>query len=89
MRERFVRIRSAKLRTGFAPFRSRYNKAVDKVVQVFASHAEADEANARFDASLTPEERINIVIELRDRRHPDAAKQGLARVCRVTELERS
>jgi hypothetical protein len=38
---------------------------------------------------LTPEERIRIVIELRDRRHPDAVKQGLARVCRVTELERS
>jgi hypothetical protein len=62
---------------------------VDKVVQVFASHAEAAEANALFEASLTPEERIAIVIELRDRRHPDAAKQGLARVWRVTELERS
>ena len=62
---------------------------MDKVVQVFASHAEAEEADARFYASLTPEERINIVIELRDRRHPDAAKQGLARVCRVTELEQS
>jgi hypothetical protein len=51
---------------------------VDKVVQVFASHAEAAEANALFEASLTPEERIAIVIELRDRRHPDAAKQELA-----------
>jgi hypothetical protein len=62
---------------------------VEKVVQVFASHAEADEVNALFDASLTPEQCIRIVIELRDRRHPDAAEQGLARVCRVTELERS
>ena len=62
---------------------------MDKVVQVFASHAEADEANALFEASLTPEERIDIVIELRDYRHPDAAEQGLARVYRVTELERS
>jgi hypothetical protein len=62
---------------------------VDKVVQAFPTPAEADEADAPFYVSLTPEERINIVIELRDRRHPDAAQQGLARVCRVTELERS
>ena len=82
-----IRLRQAKTWLRSNP--SRYNGVVDKVVQVFASHAEADEANARFDASLTPEECINIVIELRDRRHPDAAKQGLARVYRVTELERS
>jgi hypothetical protein len=62
---------------------------VDKVVQAFATHAEADEADARFYASLTPEERINIVIELQDRRHPDAAQQGIARVCRITDLEGS
>ena len=60
---------------------------MEKVVKVFSSHAEADEADARADASLTPEERIRRVIELRDRRHPDAAEQGLARVYRVVELE--
>jgi hypothetical protein len=38
---------------------------------------------------LSPEERLNIVIELRDRLHPDAAEQRLARVSRVVELERS
>jgi hypothetical protein len=38
---------------------------------------------------MQPDERLRIVIELRDRRHPDAIKQGLARVSRVIELERS
>ena len=62
---------------------------VEKRVRVFASFEDADEADACFDAAMSSEERLNILIELRDRRHPDAAEQGLARVCRVVELERS
>ncbi len=62
---------------------------MEKVVAIFHSFAEAGEADARFDAALTPEQRIQIVIDLRDLRHPDAAQQGLARVCRVTKLEQS
>jgi hypothetical protein len=62
---------------------------VEKKVRVFGSFEEADEADARRDASLSPAERVKIAIELRDRRHPDAAGQGVARVCRITELERS
>jgi flagellar motility protein MotE (MotC chaperone) len=63
--------------------------SVEKVVQIFKSFQEADEADALRDAGLSPEERLRILIELRDRAHPDAAEQGLARVCRVTKLERS
>jgi hypothetical protein len=59
---------------------------VEKIVRVFRSLEEADEADLRVYASLSPEERLKILIELRDRRHPDAAEQGLARVCRVVEL---
>ena len=55
---------------------------------MFSSFPEEDDANVRADMSMTPEERIQIVIELRDRQHPDAAKQGLARVSRVIELKR-
>jgi hypothetical protein len=62
---------------------------VEKTVKVFASIEDADEADARYDATMSPEERLNTVIELRDRRHPDAAEQRLARVSRVVELERS
>jgi hypothetical protein len=62
---------------------------MEKVIQVFGSFAEADEADARYDVALTPQERLRIMIELRDMRHPDAAQQGLARVCRITKLEQS
>jgi hypothetical protein len=62
---------------------------VEKTVRVFTSFADADEADARSDAAMSYEERLNILIELRDRRHPDAAKQRLARVYRVIKLEQS
>jgi hypothetical protein len=62
---------------------------VEKQVRVFSSFREADEADVARDKALTPEERVNITIELRNQRHPDAANQRLARVYRVTKLERS
>lgn len=65
-----------------------YNAGVEKVVRLFESHAEAEEADARFYAELTPQERIEIVIQLRDQRHPHASQQGLARVYRIVEFER-
>lgn len=61
---------------------------MEKVARVFASFEEADEADAREDAAMSAQDRIRIVVDLRDRRHPDAAEQGLARVSRVVELER-
>jgi len=60
---------------------------VEKKVRIFSSFKDADDADAREHMAMTPEERIRLVIELRDRRHPDAAKQGLARVCRVIKRE--
>jgi hypothetical protein len=63
--------------------------SVEKRVRVFASFEDADVADARDDAAMSSEERLNILIELRDRSHPDAAEQRLARVSRVVELERS
>jgi hypothetical protein len=62
---------------------------VEKVIRVFTSFEEADAHDAAEDARLTPEQRLQITIDLRDLLHPDAAQQGLARVCRITELERS
>jgi hypothetical protein len=62
---------------------------VKKTLQVFDSFEAADRADAARDASLTPEERIQIVLELHAQRHPDAASQRFARVCRVIELEQS
>jgi hypothetical protein len=62
---------------------------VEKRLRIFASFEEADEADARGDAAISPEERLNTLIELRESRHPDAAEQRLARVFRIVELERS
>jgi len=73
-----------------ATYFERYNEvSVEKTVRIFTSFADADEADAREDSAMSPQERLQIVIDLRDLRHPDAAQQGLARVCRVVELERS
>lgn len=65
-----------------------YNKRMEKRILSYSSYAEADAADAARDAELTPQERLVILIELRNRRHPDAAEQRLARVSRVTKLER-
>jgi hypothetical protein len=62
---------------------------MEKKVQIYRSFAEAEEADAKADMELTPDQRVQIVIELWNRRHPDAAEQRFARVCRITRLERS
>jgi hypothetical protein len=62
---------------------------VEKTARVFASFEDADKAGARDDAAKSPDQRLKIAIELRDRRHPDAAEQKLTRVARVVPLERS
>lgn len=62
---------------------------MEKVVQVFSSFEEAERADAQADLRLTPEQRIEIVLKLREQMYPDASQQGLARVCRVTTLEQS
>ncbi len=62
---------------------------MEKTVRKFDSFEEADRADAAEDAAMSPEERLRILIALRDMRHPDAAQQRLARICRVVELERS
>ena len=62
---------------------------MEKAIRVFASFEEADAADALSRAQLTPQQRVDIFIELRERANPDAFKQGLARVYRVLELERS
>ena len=64
-------------------------KAVEKVLRVFDSLEEADAADAVSRAQMTPQQRVGIFFELRERAHPDAFEQGLARVYRVLELERS
>jgi hypothetical protein len=62
---------------------------MEKVVRIFDSFEEADAADARRRAQMTPEQRVDIFFALRERAHPDAFNEGLARVYRVLELEQS
>jgi len=59
------------------------------VAKVFHSFEAADAADALVRSQMDPQERVAIFFAIRDRAHPDAAEQRLARVCRVLELERS
>ena len=62
---------------------------MEKTARVFASFEEADASDALSRAQMTPQQRAGIFFELRERAHPDAFQEGLARVYRVLELERS
>jgi hypothetical protein len=62
---------------------------VEKVVHIFESFEEADSADAHARAEMSGQELVDIFCAIRERTHPDAFKQGLARVCRVLELEQS
>ena len=61
--------------------------AVKRVVRVFKSHEEADRADREYYRSLTPKERVDIVLTLVQRSGP-AAKR-FERVCRVVTRKQS
>ena len=61
---------------------------MEKMVRILDTFEDADAADALSRAKMSPQERVDIFFELRERAHPDAFKQGFARVCRVLELER-
>ncbi len=62
---------------------------IEHTVKKFSSFAEADEADRRYYAQLTPAERLNILLELIQRyRQSIHAPEGLARVYRIVEFER-
>lgn len=61
---------------------------VDRVVQIFRSFEDADEADDQFYAELTPEARLDMLLEL-VQRHRSAlgeAASRLERVHRIAEL---
>ncbi len=60
------------------------------MVQRFRSFEEAEAADDAYYASLTPDERVNLLLDL-IAAHQEAvgeASQRLERVCRVVELSR-
>ena len=62
---------------------------VERTVTKFSSFKEAEEAEGRYYAQLTPAERLKILLDL-IQRHREAthAPEGLARVCRIVKFER-
>jgi hypothetical protein len=64
---------------------------MERTIRRFDSLSEADAAEDEYYASLTPEERLNILLDLVEmhRSNQDEAAEGFAKVYRVDELSRS
>jgi hypothetical protein len=60
---------------------------MERVIRKFDSFEAAEAAEIEEDRAMTPEQRIEIVLELQARVDPDGAKQGFQRVYRVVERE--
>jgi hypothetical protein len=60
-------------------------------LRVFSSFREAEEADKAFYASLSPQERVDLVLEMvaRHRESMGEAGKGFERVYRVIELSQS
>lgn len=58
---------------------------MEKVVQKFKNFEEADEADRAFYRSLTPEQRVQIAIDLHNTYY--GVEKRLERVARVVKLE--
>ncbi len=61
---------------------------LERTVRKFSSHEDADRKERRYYRSLTPRQRLEILLELveagQEEKH--AARGGLARVYRIAEL---
>jgi hypothetical protein len=64
---------------------------MSKAVRVFSSHDQADRADEAYYASLTPKERVDILLDLvaAQQESTGEAAKGLERVCRVVGLAES
>jgi hypothetical protein len=63
---------------------------MDRVAQVFDSFEEAERADDEYYASLTPEERVDILLEMIERYRSSLgeAAERFERVHRIVELSR-
>jgi hypothetical protein len=64
---------------------------VERVARKFRSFEEADQADDQFYADLTPEERLDVLLELVERYRGTLGETAdrFERVHRIVELERS
>jgi hypothetical protein len=60
---------------------------MEPVVAKFSSHTQAAAADRAYCQSLTPKQRLDIMLELiASQRGTDEASQRFARVCRIVKL---
>jgi hypothetical protein len=64
---------------------------MERVAQVFRNHEDADRATREYYRSLTPAQRLKILLEIiaRPRESNHDSEQGLARVYRIVKLPQS
>jgi hypothetical protein len=62
---------------------------IERTVQKFSSHEEAERAEREYYDSLSPEQRVEILLELMNRARDlnDPASQRLERVYRIVKLK--
>jgi len=62
---------------------------IERTVQKFSSHDEAERAEREYYNSLSPEQRVEILLELMNRARNlyDPASQRLERVYRIVKLQ--
>jgi len=61
---------------------------MERIVAKFSSHQEAERATLEYYRSLTPEQRLDILLELIEasRKEGDAASERFERVYRIVKL---
>ncbi len=62
---------------------------MDPVIRKFSSFAEADAAEEESDIQLTPQQRLLLIMQLREQFYGDAVHQRLDRVCRIVKRDES
>jgi hypothetical protein len=64
---------------------------MERAVAKFSSHQEAERATLEYYRSLTPEQRLDILLELIEasRKEGDAASERFERVYRIVKLSQS
>ena len=59
---------------------------MEKVMQKFPSHRQSEEADRAYYQSLSPQERLEILLKLIAQGQPDETEQRLTRVYRIVKL---
>jgi len=62
---------------------------MQRVARIFRSFDESEQANKRYYLSLSPEQRMEILMDLINRGRHDEAEQRFERVYRIVKLQQS